>query len=326
MRFKIPLRKVAARSFQTIAAVGAFLLALPLLTLADPATRCAPGVELRLSAPVSLQGGLLLAEVRSAQPLGEVQGEWGGREVSFWQKGPAADASEKQPGKSAPQRQDLRHALLGVDLEKPAGVYRFTLTVQAHDGAQLSCSVLVRVRARHFATERLHVDKQFVEPSPEELQRAQEERQRLREFFDRVTPERLWRGPFRVPLEGVSTGGNFGRRRILNGQPGSPHSGVDFPAAAGTPVHAAQRGRVVMAEPLFFSGNTVVVDHGLGIYTFYGHLESIAVKTGDAVEPGALLGKVGATGRVTGPHLHWGLTVSRARVDALQIVKLLGNE
>jgi murein DD-endopeptidase MepM/ murein hydrolase activator NlpD len=92
-----------------------------------------------------------------------------------------------------------------------------------------------------------------------------------------------------------------------------------------TPVHAAQRGRVVLAEELFFSGNTVVVDHGLGIYTFYGHLSEIAVKEGDTVEAGAALGKVGATGRVTGPHLHWGLTVERARVNPLQIVRLLGN-
>jgi murein DD-endopeptidase MepM/ murein hydrolase activator NlpD len=93
----------------------------------------------------------------------------------------------------------------------------------------------------------------------------------------------------------------------------------------GTPVHAAQRGRVVLAEELFFSGNTVVIDHGLGIYTFYGHLSEIDVKVGDELETSAVLGKVGATGRVTGPHLHWGLTVERARVNPLQIVVLLGN-
>ena len=94
----------------------------------------------------------------------------------------------------------------------------------------------------------------------------------------------------------------------------------------GTPVHAAQRGRVVLAEELFFSGNTVVVDHGLGIYTFYGHFSEIDVKVGDMVETGTVLGKVGATGRVTGPHLHWGLTVEKARVNPMQLVKLLANE
>ena len=93
-----------------------------------------------------------------------------------------------------------------------------------------------------------------------------------------------------------------------------------MPGTTGTLVHAAQRGRVVLAEELFFSGNTVVVDHGLGIYTFYGHFSEIDAKVGDVVEKGAVIGKVGATGRVTGPHLHWGLTVDRARVNALAIV------
>jgi murein DD-endopeptidase MepM/ murein hydrolase activator NlpD len=120
----------------------------------------------------------------------------------------------------------------------------------------------------------------------------------------------------------VKTGGNFGKRRVLNGQPGSPHSGVDFPAPTGTPVHAAQRGRVVLAEPLYFSGNTVIVDHGLSVYTLYGHFSQIDVKPGDLVETSAVLGKVGATGRVTGPHLHWGLTVNHARVNAMAIVAL----
>jgi len=311
MRIEISLRTAVARFFRAVAAVGALFLALPLLAQAAPAIQCAPGVQLRLSAPLSAQGSLLLVEVRSAKPLAELKGEWGGRAVPFWREdGP----------------RDLRRALLGVDLEKPAGAYALRLTAQTQRGAAVSCRALVRVRAGRFATERLTVQKRFVEPNPEELKRAQEELQRLRDLFDQVTPERLWRGSFRVPLDGVTTGGNFGRRRILNGHPGSPHSGVDFPAAAGTPVHAAQRGRVVLAEPLFFSGNTVVVDHGLGIYTFYGHLESLAVKAGDVVEAGALLGQVGATGRVTGPHLHWGLTVSRARVNALQIVKLLGKD
>jgi murein DD-endopeptidase MepM/ murein hydrolase activator NlpD len=141
-----------------------------------------------------------------------------------------------------------------------------------------------------------------------------------------VTPERLWDGPFRVPLDGVTTGKNFGRRRILNGEPRSPHTGVDFPAVKGTPVHATQAGRVALAQELYFSGNTVVLDHGLGIYTFYGHLDSIAVQEGETVKAGELLGEVGATGRVTGPHLHWGLTVERARVNPLELVQLLGHE
>src|SRR6266851_5639889 len=122
--------------------------------------------------------------------------------------------------------------------------------------------------------------------------------------------------------ENLKVAPNFGKRRILNGKAGSPHGGVDFPAPAGTPVYAAQRGRVVLAQPLYFSGNTVVLDHGLGLYTFYAHFESISVQPGDLLGTGALLGRVGATGRVTGPHLHWGATVNRARTNPLQLISL----
>ena len=215
--------------------------------------------------------------------------------------------------------------LLGVDLQKPAGKYEFMVAGELQDGERVSCRAMVEVKEGHFATENLTVKKQFVEPDPEQVARAEAETKRLREIFDRVTPERLWNGPFRVPLDGMFKGANFGRRRVLNGHPGSPHTGVDFPAATGTPVHAAQRGRVVLADSLFFSGNTVIVDHGLGIYTFYCHFSEIDAKVGDTVKAGTVLGKVGATGRVTGPHLHWGLTVERARVNALDIVRVLGK-
>jgi murein DD-endopeptidase MepM/ murein hydrolase activator NlpD len=269
---------------------------------------CGRGVVLRLSAPLSTQGSLLLADVHSATPLAQVHGEWDSREVTFWREG---------------QRGDVWRALVGVDLEKAAGDFPLKITAQPPEGEPVNCEANVAVRAGHFPTESLHVEKQFVEPDPEQAKRVEEEGQRLHKIFDTVTPERLWRGRFRVPLNGVTTGGNFGRRRILNGEPRSPHTGVDFPAPTGTPVHASQRGRVVLAEPLFFSGNTVIVDHGLGVYTLYAHLSEISVKPGDLVDPSAVLGKVGATGRVTGPHLHWGLTVNKARVNALQIVKLL---
>ena len=283
---------------------------LPAGAVGKEAGACTPGTELRLSAPESSQGSLLLIELKSALQLTEVKGDWGGRKVAFWQ----------ESGKEGIQR-----GLVGVDLEKAPGEYELKVTGQTASGEKIVCRAMVEVKKGQFATEKLQVGKQFVEPNPEQIKRANEELQKLREIFDRVTPERLWDGKFRVPLDGVTTGANFGKRRILNGNPGSPHSGLDLPGATGTPVHAAQRGRVVLAEELFFAGNAVVVDHGLGIYTFYGHLSQIDVKVGDTLEPGTVLGKVGATGRVTGPHLHWGLTVERARVNPLQIVKLLGN-
>jgi len=293
-----------------LACLGATAALLPAGAMAKDANSCTPGTTLHLNAPASSQGGLLLIEMKSTKPLAEVQGDWDGRSVPFWGEA-AGDAQRK--------------GLLGVDLEKAPGEYELKVTGQTASGEKISCTAKVAVRKGRFATERLQVGKQFVEPSPEQIKRAEEERQRLRDIFDRVTPERLWDGTFRIPLDGVTTGANFGRRRILNGNPGSPHGGVDLPGTTGTPVHAAQRGRVTLAEELFFAGNTVVVDHGLGIYTLYGHLSEIGVKVGDDLEAGAVLGKVGATGRVTGPHLHWGLTVERARVNPLQVVRLLGN-
>jgi len=272
---------------------------------------CGQGVELRLSPPESPQGGLLLAELRSPKPVTEIKATWDEKQIPFW--------PEPAP---TPKSLDVHRALVGIDLEQPAGKFDLTVSAKAASGDPIACTAAIIVKPGKFATESLKVAPNFVEPNPEQLARAEAERKHLREIFATISPERLWQGPFRVPLDGVKTGGNFGKRRVLNGQPGSPHSGVDFPAPTGTPVHAAQRGRVVLAEPLYFSGNTVLVDHGLGVYTLYGHFSEIAVKPGDLVETGALLGKVGATGRVTGPHLHWGLTVNRARVNALDIVSL----
>jgi hypothetical protein len=281
----------------------------PPKTSASPGSKydCGQGMVLRLSAPAASQGGLLLLEVRRTTPLGKVEGHWNENTIPFWQE------------RRSPGGPEVWRALLGIDLEHQAGEYQLAISEKVEGKAE-SCNASIHVRQGKFATERLKVAPNFVEPNPEQLARAEEERKRLREIFATVTPEKLWHGPFRVPLDGVTTGGNFGRRRILNGQPGSPHSGVDFPAPTGTPVHAAQRGRVVLAEELYFSGNTVLVDHGLGVYTLYGHFSEIDVEPGNLVDTGTVLGKVGATGRVTGPHLHWGLTVNRARVNALQIV------
>lgn len=276
---------------------------------------CGQGISLRLSSPVSTQGSLLLVELRSSEDrITAVSANWGEKEIPFWEQ---KSGDEKAA--------DSWRALVGIDLELKPETYTLRLKVTTEPGGEVACSAGVVVKEGKFATERLKVAPNFVQPNPEQLARAEAERQRLRAIYATVTPERLWKGEFRYPLEGVHTGGNFGKRRILNGIPGSPHGGVDFPAPAGTPVYAAQRGRVVLAEPLYFSGNTVIVDHGLGLYTFYGHFESIAVHEGDEVEAGALLGNVGATGRVTGPHLHWGLSVNRARANPIQLIAMFGS-
>ena len=260
----------------------------------------------KLSAASASQGGLLLAEVSGIKGPQEVLAEWEGRATPVWRETSASS---------------VLHALLGVDLETAPGQKEWKLSWTGPDGNPMACSVPITVRAGKFATERLQVEKQYVQPDPEQLKRVEEEQKEMQAIYDTITPEALWKGKFLVPLKSVTTGGNFGRRRILNGEARSPHAGVDFPAAVGTPVLAAQAGKVVLAENMYYPGNTVVIDHGFGIYTLYAHLSQIEVQAGDSVEASAEIGKVGATGRVTGPHLHWGLTIDHARVNALQIVQ-----
>jgi len=282
---------------------------------AADAPHCSGGMELRLSAPQAAQGNLILAQIQSKKALREVTGKWIDRSVYFWNVKAGAAAT---PASGV----DRREALLGVDLEKAPGIYELSVVATTEDGTAAECSAKLVVTAGKFATEKLTVEKQFVEPNDQQASRAVSEQKKLRELFDRVTPEKLWQGPFRMPLAGAKHGTNFGKRRILNGQPRSPHTGADFPAPTGTPVHATQSGRVVLAEELYFSGNTVIVDHGLGVYSLYGHLSATDVAVGDDVKASTILGKVGATGRATGPHLHWGITVNKARVNPVRLVGL----
>lgn len=267
---------------------------------------CGGGIVAKLSSGSVSQGSLLLGEISGVKDSQEVSADWDGRAIPLWH-GAASSTT--------------LHALLGVDLEKAPGSYEWKLSWAGPDGNPVVCSVPVTVRAGKFPTEHLQVEKQYVQPDPEQQKRVEEDQKKMKAIYDTVTPEAFWKGKFLLPLKGVSTGGNFGRRRVLNGEARSPHAGVDFPAAAGTPVYATQAGKVVLAENLYYSGNTVVIDHGFGIYTLYAHLSEIEVQTGDPVGPAAEIGKVGATGRVTGPHLHWGLTIDHARVNALQIVQ-----
>jgi murein DD-endopeptidase MepM/ murein hydrolase activator NlpD len=267
---------------------------------------CEGGVTLRLNAGVTAQGSLLLAEVVGSKSLSGFAGDWDGRAIPLWSEG---------------EKSGILHGLIGVDLEKAPGRYAWKVSWKNAAGEENSCSAMVTVRSGKFPIERLKVEKQFVQPDPEQQKRAEEDQKKMRAIFQTVTPERYWEGKFLLPLQGVTTGGNFGRRRILNGEARSPHAGVDFPALAGTPVFAAQAGKVALAEELYYSGNTIVIDHGYGIYTLYAHLSAIEVMAGDRVTPGSEVGKVGATGRVTGPHLHWGLTVESARVNAMEIVQ-----
>jgi murein DD-endopeptidase MepM/ murein hydrolase activator NlpD len=179
------------------------------------------------------------------------------------------------------------------------------------------------VQAKAFPTRSLRVDPSFVSPTPEQMVRIEQDQVFLRSAFADSTPRRLWHDPFVRPVPGQSNG-RFGARSIFNGQRRAPHGGTDLLSPAGTPIKAPNAGRVVCARDLYFTGQTVMLDHGLGVFSMLAHLSRLDVREGDVVMAGQVVGLVGATGRVTGPHLHWAVSVGGARVDPLSVLALVG--
>jgi murein DD-endopeptidase MepM/ murein hydrolase activator NlpD len=212
--------------------------------------------------------------------------------------------------------------VIGVDLDTAAGEHALVVERDFGDAGTRRASGQVTVEAKAYPTTELTVEPGYVDLSPENQERAAREARETAAIYATVTPERYWRESFAVPIPGTTSGNNFGHRRVFNGQARDPHSGADLRATTGTPIHAANRGRVVLAKDLFFSGNAVFIDHGLGVYSVYLHLSEIRVEPGQMLEKGELLGLAGATGRVTGPHLHWGVRVQNARVDPFSLLAL----
>lgn len=221
-------------------------------------------------------------------------------------------------------RAGVWQALVGIDLDRKPGTY--TVTVEVRSGADtFRREEMLVVRPRTFATRTLRVDPEFVNPPEALLARIESEAVFVRDLTERSAPERLWRAPFVRPVPDPANS-RFGTRSVFNGEVRRPHGGADFLSAAGTPVRAPNAGRVAAARDLFFTGNTVIVDHGLGVVSLLAHLSAMDVKEGQTVAAGQVVGRVGATGRVTGPHLHWGVTVAGARVDPLSVLALVGEK
>jgi murein DD-endopeptidase MepM/ murein hydrolase activator NlpD len=209
--------------------------------------------------------------------------------------------------------------LVGIDVEVAPGKYPIHVTVTRAGEPPLTSTRDLAVVAKRFPTRRLTVAAQFVDPPAAEVERIQTEARRLQKLFATVTPRLLWDGAIQLPLD-TTPSGSFGMRSIFNGQARSPHGGADFPSPTGAPIAAPAGGAIVLAEELYFTGNTVVIDHGLGLYSLMAHMSRMDVKVGDTVKQGQTVGLVGATGRVTGPHLHWAVRLGGARIDPLSLV------
>jgi len=287
-----------------------FLLGAALLGLARP-SRARGGtdgpVRVAIRPPSPQPGDIVLLEVTGAPP--ESRAEWAGHGVPLF-------ATERGAA-----------ALVGIDLEVRAGPVGWRITrpdAAKHDGALVAGTVTVRPRT--FPVQRLTLPRGMVDLDAPTLARVDVERAELKAALAAGAAERLWRGPFRIPVEGGQPTGGFGLRRLINGQPRSPHTGYDWAAPAGTPVLAVNAGRAALVAEHFFAGRNVVLDHGLGLFTFYFHLTEARLATGEAVSAGQVIGTVGATGRVTGPHLHFAVQLGGARVDPEALLHLAPPE
>lgn len=158
-------------------------------------------------------------------------------------------------------------------------------------------------------------------PSKKLLERIKREAKLIRATLSRYTPKLFTESKMLKPLKHLRVSTPFGAKRIINGKKKTYHWGTDFRAKAGTPIHAVLSGKVVLARNLYYTGNTVIINHGLGLYTLYAHMSKIKVKEGQFVKGGKTIGYVGSTGRSTGPHLHFGVYVNDTRVDPMLALK-----
>ncbi|OFV95132.1 MAG: hypothetical protein A3F68_10700 [Acidobacteria bacterium RIFCSPLOWO2_12_FULL_54_10] len=251
-------------------------------------------------------GEVVLLQVQSDQPISKIEGTAFGKKVFFYADG----VSTSWKG------------LVGIDLGAQPKKYPVLLTATSIGNKKTQSRYELTVQAKDFPTRRITVQEQYVNPPAEELERIQREDKKVATIFSEISKEKLWSGGFLRPVPGEATS-SFGVRSVLNGQARSPHSGTDFRGAEGTPVAAPNAGKIVLAENLYFSGNVVIIDHGWSMFSYFAHLSKISVQEGQEVSVGDLIGSIGMTGRVTGPHLHWSLRLAGARVDPLSLLEIL---
>jgi murein DD-endopeptidase MepM/ murein hydrolase activator NlpD len=281
------------------------LLSVFALLIARPASAAAPAVVVSAEARAVQPGELVLLTIATTEPVDAIHVRAFNRNLAPFKV------------------DDLSwHVLLGIDLDVVPGTYAISI----EPGAPLSAAAVVhplKVEPKAFRTRRLTVGDAYVNPPKAVQLRIEQEARLLADLWTSSATARLWSDRFVRPVPQPANSA-FGTRSILNGSPRSPHGGADFASPTGTLIVSPGGGRIVLAKALYYTGNTVVVDHGLGLVSLFAHLSAIEVKTGDVVAAGTPLGRVGATGRVTGPHLHWAVRAGGARIDPLALLALLG--
>ena len=243
--------------------------------------------------------------VELAQPAKAVKGTWFGHEIIF----------SPGPGKK------IWYALAGVDVEGTPGKQDIALEVSVAENSTLKITRSVDILPSTYKTSTLSVPSKFTEPDAATLARIAADKKIKDAAFEQQMPEKEWQGKFLPPVHTPFTE-TFGTRRVFNGTTASIHRGLDFRAAVGTPVSASNSGEVILAQPMFFEGGLVVINHGQQFMTLYMHLSKIEVTAGQHVRKGQEIGLSGATGRVTGPHLHMAARWQGAYVDPQKLFLL----
>ncbi|MGO4212747.1 M23 family metallopeptidase [Terriglobus sp. 2YAB30_2] len=253
------------------------------------------------------QGSPVLFTLTLDRPATRVTATWLGKELGFF---PAIDSR-------------TWYAIAGADVEQEPASYPFAISGTYAGGAALNTTQELQVAAANFHSSTLSVAKAFIAPSPAAQRQMERDAAAKKRAFASSASQPLWSGSFAAPVAS-RVFDNFGDNRVFNGKKISIHRGSDFPARPGTPVHALNAGRVVLAQRMFLEGNCVIIDHGNRLFSIYMHFSRLQVKAGAMVRKGQLLGLSGATGRVTGPHLHvslrWsGENLSPAALLAMQL-------
>ena len=260
--------------------------------------------SVRITPQKVVNGAPVLLAVTASATLNSLTGTWMGHELAF----------DHSTGKNW-------FALAGVSLETKPGKYPLKLEGVSAKGEKVQFERTLLVTAAKYPTVKLTVSKEFTAPSPEQQEKIKADQELKHEVFSRISPEREWSGSFSAPVN-AETSDPFGIRRIFNGVTKSVHQGLDYRVVANTPVSAVNRGTVILARPLYFEGNCVVIDHGQGLLSLYLHLAELKVKEGQQVERGTPIGLSGATGRATGPHLHLAVRWQGVYLNPAALLKL----
>lgn len=214
-----------------------------------------------------------------------------------------------------------RFLLLGLDVMSRPGQRFLELELWAGGQKVEKLTINLEIAARDFPKKKLSVAQKYVTPPRQVLDRIKRESELLALVYSSSSPDWLAEGPFLLPCRG-NLYPNFGQQRIYNNVPRSVHTGVDIAVPLGHPIAATNSGRVVLASDLYYSGKTVIIDHGLGLFSSYAHLSKLLVRRGEMVKTGQTVGLAGSTGLSTGPHLHWAVKVYEARIDPLSLLEL----